>query len=394
MHPRLCLMMFLQFMIWGIWAVTLGSYLGLTLEFSGAQIGAIYGTTAIASILSPLLIGWIADRYFPAQKIFGCLHLAGAAALYLASTLSTFNAFYAVLLVYALCYMPTLSLANTICFRVMTDTGSQFPRVRVFGTIGWIVAGLTVGVLGVETTRHPLQYAALVSLALSMYSLCLPSTPAAVQEGGFSWRGALGLDAITTVCQGPRLTVFVCSGLISIPLAFYYNFANLFLNEIGMEAAAAKMTLGQISEAIFMLFMPFMFRRAGVKAMLTIGMLAWVLRYGLFAWGAGGDVVAVLYLGIILHGVCYDFFFVTGQVYMDRAAPEHLRASMQSVMTLITYGLGMLIGAYVSGFIVDFYTALDGTRDWQSIWAVPAVFALLIVIAFVLLFHERDVENV
>ncbi len=387
-------MMFLQFFVWGAWAVTLGTYLGATLHFEGAQIGLVYGTTAIAAIVSPLLVGMVADRFFASQRVYAVLHFAGAALLILASRTVEFGALYSVMLVYALCYMPTLALANGIAFRHLAEPDRQFPVVRVLGTIGWIVAGLLVGFLGIEAVNTPLHIAAGASAVLGLYALWLSHTPPPAAGEKPSVVQLLGLDAFVVLRERSFLVLFVCSVLISIPLAFYYNFTNLFLNELGMSNAAGKMTLGQMSEVAFMLLMPWLFRRMGIKWMIAAGMLAWVLRYALFAWGdVDPSRVWMLYTGIVLHGICYDFFFVAGQMYADQRAPAALRNSVQALMTLGTYGLGMFIGSLVSGKIVSAWTAADGAKDWPTIWMIPAAMALLVLVIFLLSFRSAPREE-
>jgi nucleoside transporter len=382
-------MMFIEFFIWGAWAVTLGTYLGTTLQFEGAQIGLIYGTTAIAAIVSPLFVGFVADRYFASQRVFSALHFAGAIFLYLASQAQSFAGIYTLLLIYSLCYAPTLAIANGIGFRHLRDPDRQFPLIRVLGTIGWIVAGLVVGGLGIEDRNIPLQIAAGMSLFLAAYGFLLPHTPPKPAEGPQTVARMLGLDAFSLLRNRSFMVLFVASVLISIPLAFYYNFTNLFLNEIGMENAAGKQTLGQQSEVLFMLLMPLLVRRMGIKWMVAVGMLAWAVRYVLFAYGdVTPALVWMLYAGIVLHGICYDFFFVAGQIYANRMAPESLKNSVQGIMTLGTYGVGMFIGSLVSGQIVSHYTATGGVKNWETIWIIPALMAAIVLVLFIFTFRE------
>jgi nucleoside transporter len=299
--------------------------------------------------------------------------------------------FFWVLLVYALCYNPTLALVNAIAFNQMTSPEKQFPGIRVFGTIGWIVAGLLVGFLRVEASATPLLIAAGASLALGLVAFALPHTPPKSLGHRVTVRDVLGLDALKLL-RNRSFAVFVLGSLlICIPLAFYYNFTNPFLNERGVANAAAKMTMGQMSEVLFMLVMPFFFVRLGVKKMLLVGMLAWAARYLLFAFGNPAELVFMYYAGILLHGICYDFFFVTGQIYVDKAAPKAIQASAQGFITLVTYGVGMLIGAWVSGPVVDLYATTVGqgvVHDWRAIWLWPAGMALAIILLFALFFRE------
>ncbi|NIB38225.1 nucleoside permease [Pseudomaricurvus alkylphenolicus] len=393
LHIRLSGMMFLQFFIWGAWFVTLGSFLGRGLGVGGTEIGMAYGTTAIAAMVSPLLVGALGDRWLPPARLLAILHLLGAVLLWYLAQTRSFDTLYMLLMAYALLYMPTLALANTVCFQGLADGEREFPKIRVFGTLGWIAAGILVGFLAIEETATPFVLAAVSSLILGIYCFTLPDqvrtsadTPAA------NWRQLLGLDALALLNDRSLLLVFVCSLLICIPLAFYYNFTNLYLNDLGIENAAGKMTLGQVSEVLFMLLMPLMFRRLGIKAMLMIGMGAWVIRYGLFAYGFSGEGVNwSIYLGILLHGICYDFFFVSGQIYTDRVAPRQLRGSAQALLTFCTYGVGMFIGAYASGWIVSSFTTEQ--RLWEQIWLAPAVMALLVLCVFALLFKDSTTET-
>ncbi len=307
---------------------------------------------------------------------------------------STFSSIYTLLLIYSLCYMPTLAIANGIGFRHLTDPDRQFPLVRVLGTIGWIVAGLMVGFLGLEDRNIPLQIAAGMSLLLGAYGFMLPHTPPQPSNEPRTVARMLGFDAFALLRKRSFLVLFIASVLISIPLAFYYNFTNLFLNEIGMENAAGKQTLGQQSEVLFMLLMPFLVRRMGIKWMVAVGMLAWTVRYILFAFGnADPATVWMLYAGIVLHGICYDFFFVAGQIYANREAPESLKNSVQAIMTLGTYGVGMFIGSLISGWIVSQYTAADGLKAWDAIWLVPASMAAVVLVLFVIFFKEDKRES-
>ena len=313
---RLAAMMFLEYFIWGAWYVTVGTWLGRTLHFSGTDIGLVAGTTAVGAIVSPFLAGWLADRFFATQHVLAVLHAAGAVLLFLASQRTTFTPIYWMVLGYACLYMPTLALTNSLAFRQMVDPKQEFGPIRVLGTAGWIVAGLTVGGLGLEATAMPLRIAALCSLVLAIYSLTLPHTPPikSTSDQAFRLSHLLPVEAVGLLRE-PSFAIFVlASFLICIPLQFYYAFTNLFLNEIGIQNAAGKMTGGQASELLCMLLIPWFFRRLGVKYMLIAGMAAWALRYALFAFGNPGAGLWMLYGGILLHGICYDFFFVTGQI--------------------------------------------------------------------------------
>lgn len=390
---KLAVMMFLQFFVWGAWSVPLGTYLGEVLAFQGQQIGLAVGTTAVAAMISPFFVGMVADRYFATEKLLAALHIVGGLALYVVSMQTTFFAFYGALLLYALCYMPTLALTNSLSFRQMDEPAREFPPIRVLGTIGWIVAGLIVGFLSLEDTARPLHIAAVASLVLGFYSLALPHTPPTRAATRVTARDVLGLDALRLLRE-PSFAVFAGGSLlVCIPLQFYYAFANPFLNEIGVVNAAGKMTLGQVSEIGFMLAMPFFFRRLGVKGMLLVGMAAWVSRYLLFAWGDNGSMVWMLYGGILLHGICYDFFFVTGQIYVDKKAPSDLRAAAQGLIAFVTLGVGMFIGSWLSGLVVDIYVEGNG-HAWNQIWIVPAVWAAAVLVVFTIAFRDHRGSSV
>ena len=385
---KLSAMMFLQYFVWGAWYVTMGTWLGETLRFSGEQIGLAAGTTALAAMISPFFVGMVADRFFATERILGVLHLLGAAVLVYASAQVSFGPFYGILLVYTLCYMPTLALSNSISFHQMTDPEREFPPVRVLGTIGWIVAGLCIGTLGLEATAMPMRIAAAGSAALGLFCFFLPHTPPQ-KKARATWRDALGLDALSLLGERSFAVFVLGSFLICIPLQFYYAFANLFLNELHLTNAAGKMTLGQMSEIFFMLVMPWFFRRLGVKWMLLVGMAAWTARYTFFAYGNTDALVWMLYGGILLHGICYDFFFVTGQIYVDRRAPGDLRAAAQGFIAFVTLGVGMLIGSWVSGRVVDAFRVGDA-HAWDRIWLVPAAGAAAVLVLFALFFRSRE----
>jgi nucleoside transporter len=384
--------MFLQYFVWGAWSVTLGTWLGQTLEFSGEQIGLAAGTTALAAMISPFFVGMVADRFLATERILAGLLVAGGLILFYASTMDRFGPFYGVLLAYALCYMPTLALSNSLSFRQMRDPSREFPPIRVLGTIGWIVAGLIVGTLAVEATGVPMQIAGAASLVLGLFCLALPHTPPARGARRATLSDVLGLDALKLLRERSFAIFVLGSFLVCIPLQFYYAFANPFLNEIGVANAAGKMTLGQMSEIGFLLVMPWFFRRLGVKYMLLVGMVAWTSRYVLFAYGDNASAVWMLYGGILLHGICYDFFFVAGQIYVDQKAPSDLRAAAQGLIAFVTLGAGMFLGSWASGRVVDAF-AVDGGHAWDRIWLVPAAGAAGVLLLFALLFREEPRQD-
>jgi MFS family permease len=387
---QLALMMFLNFFVWGIWFVTMGTFLSTQLGADGVEIGLAYGTQSLGAIVAPFIIGLIADKYFAAQRILGILHLTGGFLLYYLSSQDNFNTFYPYLLTYMIIYMPTLALVNAIAFKQMASPEKEFSAIRVWGTIGWIASGLLIGWLALETTDsldQTFKIAALVSLVLGVYSFMLPNTPPPKAGTKTTFSEIVGADAIGLLKDKNYLIFFMASLLICIPLAFYYQETNLFLNEVGVNNAASKMTMGQMSETIFLFLMPFFFSRLGVKKMLLIGMAAWVIRYLCFGFGDAGNGVGLLYAGIILHGICYDFFFVTGQIYTDQRAGEKIRSSAQGMITLATYGAGMLVGFWLAGLIADQYKTANG-HDWSAIWMVPAIIAAIILILFLLFFKD------
>ena len=395
----LSLMMFVEYFIWGSWYVTMSTYMSANVhatpgsaEFAtGVQIGAAYSALAIATMISPFFIGLIADRFFSAQRIMGVLHLLGAVLLFSATKISNNSPFYWVILFYSLLYMPTIALSNSIAFNQMSDPGKQFPWIRVFGTLGWIIAGLLIGKLAWEKSNqlvNTFYLAATASAFLGLFSFFLPDTPPKAAASQSSAAKALGTEAFVLFKNKAYLVFFIAAILVCIPLSFYYGFANAFLNEIGMQGAASKMILGQISEGVFILAIPFLFNRIGVKNMLLMGMLAWILRYVCFAYGNIDANLWMLYAGIILHGVCYDFFFVTGYMYTEKKAGAAIKNAAQGLFTFATYGVGMFLGTWFSGFVVDNYKTNTG-HDWTKIWFVPAYIALGVLVYFIFFFREK-----
>ena len=397
---QLSLMMFLQFFIWGGWFVTLGTFLGNNLGASGAETGMAFSTQSWGAIIAPFFIGLIADRYFNAEKILGVLHLIGAVLMYFMSQATSFDAFYPLVFAYMVAYMPTLALVNSVSFFQMKDPAKEFSIIRVFGTIGWIIAGLLISYFQWDSTKsidegalsNTFTMVAVASLILGVISFTLPKTPPSQSDGTVSVSDILGLDALKLLKDRNFLMFFITSILICIPLAFYYQQANPFLVELGMENPTGKMTLGQISEVLFMLLLPFFFKKFGFKKTLLVGMLAWAIRYTLFAYGNAGEQAFLLLIGIALHGICYDFFFVSGQIYTDFKAGEKIKSAAQGLITLATYGVGMLIGFWVAGKISDQNMLADGTHNWEVIWMLPAAFALGGMVLFMLIFKNEIIE--
>ena len=381
---QLSIMMFLEFFIWGGWFVTLGTFLGSNLNADGGQIGQAYSTQSWGAIIAPFIIGLIADRYFNAEKILAVLHLIGAGLMYLLFTSGDFGSFYPVLLGYMILYMPTLALVNSVAFNQMDDPTKDFAHVRLWGTVGWIVAGLFISFLFKWDSSSAIDsgllantflMTAIASGILGVMSFTLPKTPPKSKGKEVSIASILGLDALKLLGDRNFLIFFISSILICIPLAFYYAQANPFLVEQQVSNPTGLMTIGQASEVVMMLLLPFFFKRFGFKMTLIIGMLAWILRYLLFAYGHGGEGVFALIVGIALHGICYDFFFVSGQIYTDSKAGETIKSAAQGLITLATYGIGMLVGFYITGKITDSNLISEGVHEWVNIWRFPALFA-------------------
>jgi nucleoside transporter len=391
MKARLSVMMFLEYFIWGAWYVTFGTWLSTTLHLNGQEIGLAAGTTAVGAIVAPFLVGLIADKYFATQRVLFFLHALGGGLLIAASRTTSFGPLYALVLFYCFAFMPTLALTNALAFRQMNDPKAEFGPIRVLGTLGWIVAGILVGSLKWEATNKPMLLAGGVSLLMAVYCLTLPNTPPLALDAN-SGSGIFPREALGLLKERSMAIFAIASFLICIPLQFYYAFTNLFLNESGVQNAASKMTGGQISELLCMLLIPWFFRRLGVKWMLISGMTAWVARYIFFAYGNPNQSMWMLWLGIVLHGICYDFFFVTGQIYIDRKASPSLRAAAQGLITFLTYGVGMFVGSWLSGAVVQKATLTTG-HDWRSIWNFAAAVAAVVLVLFALTFRDREADN-
>lgn len=386
---KLSVMMLFEYFIWGAWYVTMGTYMSKYLGSDDQVIGYAYSALAVATMISPFLVGMIADRFFAAQKIMGVFHLLGGGLLLLSTQITNDTLFCIAILLYSLLYMPTIALSNSIAFRQMNDPGTQFPWIRAFGTLGWIIAGFTIGKLQLETTPYTFYIAAAASVGLGIISFILPNTPPKDKGVTTASAGdALGVEAFVLFKDKSYLIFFIAAILICVPLSFYYGFANLFLNEIGVKEPASKMILGQVSEGLFILAIPFLFNQIGVKNMLLVGMAAWVLRYICFAFGNVDTGMFLLYAGIILHGVCYDFFFVTGYMYTEKKAGEKIKSAAQGLFTFATYGVGMVIGTWFSGFTAKHYT-IDKVHLWKEIWMVPVYIAVAVLIFFLLFFKEK-----
>jgi len=387
LKARLCLMMFLNFVIWGSWYVTITTYLN-TLHFSGTESGAVFGTTALAAMISPFFIGLIADRFFATERVLATLYLGGAVILYGITMASSFPAVYGLMLAYCILFFPTIGLTNSLTLRQLTDAGSQFPFIRMFGTIGWIAIGWTISQLKVEAAATQFIVACGASVVMGLYCLTLPHTPPMGKGQKITVRALLGLDALVMLKKRAYFVFAIASVLACIPLTFYFSFTNRYLNEAGVTNAAGKMTLGQVSEVGVMLLMPFIFRRITVRGVLMLGLICWSVRYGLLAFGDPGSGVWMFYLAIVLHGFCYDFFFMTGQIYTDQEAPPDLRGTAQGFITFITYGVGMFIGSLLSGVALDYFITPTG-HDWKAFWLSSAAGAFVILLLVAVFFRTN-----
>lgn len=392
---QLMFMMFLEFFIWGVWFVPLGNYL-TTIGFQGEEVGAVFSTLAWGSIIAAFFVSLIADRFFSAQKLNGVLHLAGGVLIFIASKITDPNLFFWTMLAFMICYMPTVALASTIALHHVSDAGKQFPRIRVLGTIGWVISGLASSALNIENTNIPMIMAAVACIMLGLFSFTLPDTPPLGKGHKVSLASILGLDALRMMKERSFAILIISTLLISIPFAMYFQYTNMSMNEAGIDNVAGIMSIGQMSEVLFMILMPLIFVRLGVKRMLLMGMIAWIVRYVLFAFGNNAELVWFFYIGIFLHGVCYDFFYVTVQIYVDKKAPATTRASFQGLITFLTYGLGWLIGTNLSGWELQRAQILNDAsmvigHDWKSLMLVPAGIALVVTIFFLFFFKpEKD----
>ena len=398
---QLSVMTFLEFFIWGAWFVMMGTFLSQNLSASGYETAMAYSTQSWGAIIAPFIIGLIADRFFNAERILAILHSAGGVMMLMMASAASFDDFYPYVLGYMVLYMPTLALVNSVSFYQMSEAAKEFSLIRVFGTVGWIVAGAMISyyfswdsasAVADGMLQNTFLMAAYASFGLGIFSFFLPKTPPAKSAGEkISLREILGLDALKLFNDRNYLVFFISSILICIPLAFYYQHANPFLTDVGLTNPTGKMALGQVSEVIFMLLLPYFLLRLGLKKTLIIGMLAWVLRYILFAYGDADEKTYMLIFGILLHGICYDFFFVTGQVYTDAKAGPKIKSAAQGLITLATYGLGMFVGFWSAGKIYDMY-ALDEGLQWSQVWIAPTGFAFVVLLIFLITFKNEKID--
>ena len=396
----LSIMMFLLYCIWGSWYGQMSKYLSNQLEASGVQVGNAYAMFSIAMIASPFLVGMLADRYIAAQRLLGILSLMGAAILFWLINIEEPNTFIWVLLLYCLTFTPAISLTTSIAMRQMENPEIEFPPIRVFGTIAWIVIVNVVGWYGWGDKATIFQLALLLSLVLGVFSFFLPHTPPGKSKEPFSYAQLIGKDAFVLFKSKSFTLFFISSVLICIPLAFYYTWANPSLTDayilafpsINADSFAIenKMSLGQVSEIVFLLMLPFAYRKWGLKNIFIIGLLAWVIRFLFFGYGTADNTPWMLYLAILLHGVCYDFFFVSGQIYIDKKAGTAIKAQAQGLITLATYGIGMLLGNLIAGYVKDMNT-LSNVTNWTNVWLVPAGIASLVLLLFMFFFKQEKI---
>jgi hypothetical protein len=398
---QLSAMMFMQFFVWGAWYGQMSKYMTVQLHATGEQVGNAYATFSIAMIVAPFFVGMLADRFFQAQKVLGILNLAGALILFGITKVSDPDLFYWTMLAYCLTFAPTIALTNSIAMRQMQNPEKEFPTVRVFATIAWIVVVNIVGLLGVGDSVMIFQISALAAAFLGLASFLLPATPP-VSTGKISFTQIIGKDAFVLLKDRSFLIFFISSILICIPLSFYYTWANPSLTDAYKAAFPTgdptsfkienKMSLGQVSEVLFMLSLPFMYKKFGIKNILIFGLSAWILRFIFFGYGNALTGEWMLYAAILLHGICYDFFFVSGMIYTDAKAGAKIKAQAQGLISLATYGLGMFIGSIVSGIVKDMYTK-DEVTQWLNIWLVPAGIAALSLVFLVLFFKDKKTAN-
>lgn len=388
LYFRLSLMQFLQYLIWGSWYVTLGTYLLKTLHFTGPQVGLVYGATAIAATITPFFMGVLADRLFSTEKLLSILHIVGGVVMWAASYLTSFEWFYPTLILYTMLYMPTFTLTSSLSLHHVKDATRDFPRVRVWGSLSWIIIGLVIGYMDIEQEVLPMRISAVFSFIHGLYCLTLPHTPPQPQPNKFALRDVFGKEVLELLQRREILILIIALALIRIPSSFYYSFVNPFLNEIGVSNAAGKMTIGQVTEVLMMLLLPWFLQKIRLRYIIAIGLTIWGGRYLLFAWGGDSHWHWMLYLGIVVHGIAFNFATLSSQIFIDRQVPNHMRSTAQGFITFVTMGFGAFLGSYVAGHIVEGYTLTDGTHDWSSIWQWPGWFGLAVAAGF-LFFIQR-----
>ena len=404
---RLTVMNFLQFFVWGAWLLSFGKYLGATLHFSGEQIGAIFMTLGIASLFMPGLLGIVADRWIRPDRLYALVHILGAGLLYLAAKESSFDGLYWVMLLYLMLYMPTIALDNTVSYCILEKRGydivKDFPPIRVWGTIGFIIAVWLIDLLGWGLSNMQLYFSAVFSVVLGLYSLTLPGCPIEKSKAKKTLTQALGLDAFVLFKNKKMAIFFIFSMLLGAALQITNMWGEAFLHDFGKIAAykdafavthnGILMSVSQMSETLFILTIPFFLKKFGIKKVMLMSMFAWVFRFGLFGIGTPEGIGLVwLILSMIIYGMAFDFFNISGSLFVEMEAEPKIRASAQGLFMIMTNGLGAMIGAYGSGVIIQVFTH-NGLRDWQTIWFIFAAYALVIGVTFMLLFkYKHDPE--
>ncbi len=387
---KLSILQFLQFFIWGSWFVTAGTYFLKNLQFSGREVALIYASFSVAATITPLFLGILADKVFAVEKLLSFLHFVGAGLLLALSFTTSFYLFYGLMFLYVLCYVPTFSLSSSMCFHHIENVKKDFPIVRVWGSIAWIIASSLVSFLNIEDQDTPFKIAAFTSLLLAVYSLTLPHTPPQSSNEPNLWQALKGSEVRELIKNKALVVMIICVGLISIPVSYYYSFVNPFLNEVGVENAASKMALGQGVEILLMLLLPMFFRIMRFKTILFIGLFLWGLRYGLFMLGFTYQMEWILIVGILLHGFAYIFALLSVQIYLDTKVPVSLRSTAQGFFSLLTMGIMSIIGAAIAGEFVQANVFADGTHDWNAIWMFPAVFGVCVAILFYIFFKDKS----
>lgn len=402
---QLSIMMFLQFVVWGSWYGQLSKYL-FAINFDGVQVGNIYATFSIAMIISPFLVGMLADRFFAAQKVLGILNIIGAGLLFMLTQITNYDSFYWVMLLYCLSFAPTIALTSSISMRQMAAPEREFPLIRLMGTIAWIAVTNLIGFMGWGDKSTIFYISMITALVIGLYSFTLPNTPPTI-KGPVGFGQIIGKDAFVLFKDRSFTIFFISSILICIPLSFYYAMGNPSITDAYKTAfidanpgkplpetfyVENKMSLGQASEVFFMLLLPLAYRRLGIKWILILAIVSWIIRFLCFGYGNATSAEWMLYLGILLHGICFDFFFVSGMIYSDQKAGEKIKSQAQGLISLATYGLGMYIGSVVAGYVQKMYTTGSGDNsitNWTNVWLVPAGIAVVVLLLFLLLFNEK-----
>lgn len=400
-------MNFLQFFLWGSWLISLGGYMIVKLNFTGGQVGGIYATMGLASLFMPGLLGVVADRWINAEKLLGICHLIGALLLFWASTVTDPDLMYWIMLLNAMVYMPTIALNNTVSYTILKQKGmnvvKDFPPIRVWGTVGFIMAMWVVDLCG--WSLSPLQFyiGSAAAFILGLYAFTMPSCPPAKSQKKRTLVSSLGLDALVLFKQPKIATFFIFAMLLGAALQITNTFGTPFLQEFAKNPAYASlfavthpgilMSISQMSETLFILAIPFFLSRFGIKKVVLMSIFAWVLRFGLFGLGNPGDGLVLLVMSMIIYGIAFDFFNISGSLFVETEASPEIRASAQGLFMIMTNGVGAFVGGWVSGWVVDYFTAADGMKDWQSIWFVFAAYALIIGILFAIFFRYKHVPK-